>query len=413
MGNIVLIAPEDISARMAGGGVRYLEMSRALSRAHQVTLLGRGGDTLPVDGVTVKSYARQSFASLCEGADAVVLHGHISKRYFKEVRDKPTAVDLYDPFLIENLHYKPVLGEGVYHHDHDVLDEQLRLGDFFLCSTPQQRLFYLGMLFSLGRVAPDDFLNDRDLEDLIAVVPFGTSLSPDSGPSSPWRESIEGLEPSDKVIFFGGIYDWYDPFTLIKAMERIDGQGALKAVFSFNPNRETTPQRNFEEVREYCDAKGWTGKRVFFVDWLAHDRVIDIYASCDLAVLTTSGGLEGELSFRTRLLDYLAAGLPAIVTEGGWLTDRLATLQAVRTVPTGDHEALARQILLLLDQAPEREEQIARGKRAVEAFRWEKAVAPLEKFLEHPRLSPTRIRRDPPWGLSGFFRKLMKGRRSP
>ena len=70
------------------------------------------------------------------------------------------VVDLYDPFHLEQLEQTRELTApsarraSIAARRVDVLNEQLRRGDFFLCASERQRDFWLGQLAALGRVNP-------------------------------------------------------------------------------------------------------------------------------------------------------------------------------------------------------------------------------------------------------------------
>jgi hypothetical protein len=82
-------------------------------------------------------------------------------------------------------------------------------GDFFLCSSQEQRFYYLGWLTALGRVNPLALESDPTLERLIAELPFGT---PDElPPQPPPRDDIlTECGDASPLLYFGGVYDWYD-----------------------------------------------------------------------------------------------------------------------------------------------------------------------------------------------------------
>src|SRR5260370_1277808 len=78
--------------------------------------------------------------------------GHAANDLFAHGNAIPTVVDLYDPFIIENLNYYETRGAEVFTHDHATLMRSLLRGDLFLCASSAQRLFYLGALMAAGRV---------------------------------------------------------------------------------------------------------------------------------------------------------------------------------------------------------------------------------------------------------------------
>jgi glycosyltransferase involved in cell wall biosynthesis len=89
---------------------------------------------------------------------------------------------------------------------------------------------------------------------------------------------------------------------------------------------------------------------------------------------------EATLSFRTRALDGVWAGVPLLLTEGGEVA-RLAREHGWGgVVPAGDVQATAAAMLLLLG---EREQLRVRGAIATsrDAWRWSRVVEPLLQVL--------------------------------
>ena len=393
MSRVTLISPERIRLRMAGVGVRYLEMARFLSRRHQVTLLAPNDDLPQEQGFRLDTWREGEFARLTRDAEAVVIHGHVSNHYFAEVQGIPTVVDLYDPFLVENMHYAASMGEEVFLFDHATLSRQLHRGDFFLCFTPWQRLFYLGMLAALGRVNPGNFPGDRTLEGLVALVPFGVPEQDPVRGEPMLRGRVAGIGEEDRLLFYGGIYDWHDPLTALRAVELLweekagGGQGP-KLVFVRNPNLETTPQERYGEAHRWCEERDWLGSRAFFIDWIDYQRRESAYLECDLGLATFPAGLEADLSFRTRVLDWLWCGLPAVVTDGGWTGELLRGEGAGAVAQPGNPGEVARLIGELLEDTGRREELARRGRRLVDRrFRWEQILEPLDRFCAAPRIA--------------------------
>src|SRR5262245_1028974 len=134
---------------MAGIGIRYAEFARRLPRRGLdvvVVTAGDPADARAVSGMAgdVRAFARGDLKRLLAACDAVVTQGDLANDVIREVPHLPVAVDLYDPWLVENLHYAPDIGPGQYRHDHASWTLQLSRGDFFMCSSAEQRHFYLG-----------------------------------------------------------------------------------------------------------------------------------------------------------------------------------------------------------------------------------------------------------------------------
>ena len=243
---ILVLAPEPIRPKMAGMGIRALELARALGREFDVRLLvGNGVEEAAAAAgeISVESVPSGGLRAAARGADAAVVSGHAANWWFHQVPDVPVAVDLYDPFFVENLHYAATLGAETARHDHATLDLALARGDFFLSASPEQRLFYAGALFERGRIGPANFPADPRLARLISVVPFGVPAEPAAGDAAAGLRAA-GVAPGGPVVLFGGIYDWYDPDLLLEAWPGVLAKHPeARLLFFENPNPQTTPQR--------------------------------------------------------------------------------------------------------------------------------------------------------------------------
>jgi glycosyltransferase involved in cell wall biosynthesis len=354
---VLLVCPEPLErGQPAGIGIRFLEMAKVLREdGHEITLLDR-------DAITPSSLATAS-----ANADVAVLQGHVANDFFAHARAIPAIVDLYDPFIIENLHYFATRGGEVFEHDHATLTLSLKRGDFFLCASEAQRHFYLGMLLAIGRLNPVVFESDPDLRSLIAIAPFG--VQPARARTSP--------DLANPQILFGGIYDWYEPIVAIDAVALAREQfPGMTVTFSTHPNPEITPQGKAADAMRYAHEKRYESF-VRFEPWVAYDRrgvFLDRFAA---ALLTFPQSLETDLSMRTRVYDYLWAGIP-IVTSSAPGTDEIIAGAGivVRTESARDYaDALVR---VLRDHA-----RMTAGTAAfVESHQWRDTLAPLRSAVK-------------------------------
>ncbi|HEV7506103.1 MAG TPA: glycosyltransferase family 4 protein [Thermoanaerobaculia bacterium] len=389
MTRIALLSSEPIRARMAGIGIRYLEFARRLPREEIDVVLF--SPALPEEmarlgglgGVEVRHFERGRLAALLGDCDGAVAQGQLANDLVLEMPGLPVAIDLYDPWLIENFAYFETLGLDPYRNDHATWGLQMARGDFFLCSSEEQRTFYLGFLTAAGRVNPERIAGDPDLATLIAPVPFGV---PDELP--PHHPVLPARAPGERRLLFGGLYDWYDPWTLLDALAQLDRPGWTLLLIR-NPNPESTPQRLFARVEARCRELGWWGTRVQALDWVPAERRYDLLRDVDLLVAPHRPSLETRLSLRTRFLDALAAGCPVVTSEGGAMSRLLAEHHAGWIAPTGDAPALARALAEALDDPLSRQ---AGARTLVERFRWDNVLAPLVAFCRDPRIDDTKER---------------------
>jgi glycosyltransferase involved in cell wall biosynthesis len=382
---VALVCSEPIGAAMGGIGVRYVEMARhLLAEGFDVRLLSPAASDSAIqaglpDGVAHR-YDPQRRADWLADRDAVVVQGQLGNELVLDDPGLPLVVDLYDPWLVENLAYAPELGLAPYRNDHRSWVLQLGRGDLFLCASEEQRLFYSGFLAALGRLNPRRFELDPTLSGLLAVVPFGCTVG----------EPIERRSPSASPrLLFGGLYDWYDVDTLVEALERLRApEWRLVVVRSANP--DSTPQRQLARLEAASRRRGWWEERIELVERVPASDRRQLFAASDLLVAPHAASLESDLSFRTRFLEALAVGCPVVATRGGALAREVARRDAGWVVPAGDPEALAAAIDEVLADGPEVEARRGRGLALAAEHGWPQALRPLVDFLRQPRVDPTR-----------------------
>lgn len=385
MPRVALVPSEPLGSRMAGIGIRYLEMARRLPGFDLDVVLVTAGEVGEVpalpEAVEVRAFERGRLGQILGDCDVAVAQGQLANDVVLELPSLPIAIDLYDPWLVENLHYRDSLGLDPYRNDHATWVLQLSRGDFFLCSSEEQRNYYLGFLTALGRVNPDRVAVDPDLAGLIAPVPFGL---PAELPAH--RPLLDPPKGSRRRLLFGGLYDWYDPWTLLEALEQLDGEGARawELLLVRNPNAEGTPQRLFGEVEAWCRKRGWWEEKVLAIDWVAAERRYDLLRDSDLMVSPHRPSLETRLSLRTRFLDALAAGCPAVSTEGGAMSHLLRAYDAGWVVPAEDPKALAAALEEVLGDPGALEAKRQGAARLRERFAWSRVLEPLVSFCQAP-----------------------------
>ncbi len=389
MKRVALVVSEPIRPAMGGIGVRYLEMTRHLLRL--------GFDAIMVSPSTIEEAAgcgleprhlvrfeTRRLGEILADREVVVTQGQLANDVLSLGTMVPVVVDLYDPWLVENLHYAEELGFETYRNDHASWVLQLASGDLFLTASAEQRLFLLGFLAALGRVNPERMRIDPDLSRLIAIVPFGCA-----GELPPRRPLLPPRGAGERRILFGGVYDWYDTSTMLLALDRLSVECWTLLVVR-HPNPESTPQRAFAELERESRRRGWWGTRVAAIEWVPADRRYDLLAEVDLLAAPHRPSFESELAFRTRFLDALAVGCPAVATQGGTLARLLHERGAGWTVPPANPEALASTLAEVLRGGPGVAARIEAGRRLAAEHSWERVLTPLVDFLERPAIDSTK-----------------------
>ncbi len=394
-------------------GIRALELARALARHDlDVRLLVPNSEVearSAAPDVRVETVSSGQLAGASRGADAAVVSGHAANWWFHQAPEVPVAVDFYDPFFIENLHYVSTLGEETARHDHATFDLAVARGDFFVCASAEQRLFYAGALYARGRVGARNFPSDPTLSKLLAVVPFGSPDEPAAGDRAAGRRAA-GIAGEGPVVLFGGIYDWYEPDLLLEAWPGIlRRHPQARLLFFENPNPQSTPQRVYARTRELARAIDPNGRSVLFCPWLPYSGRADLYASVDLVVSISSPGLETDLAFRTRLLDAAWGGVGSVSVGGGPIARELEEAGAgMRVEPSVP--AVSNAVSDLLEDEPRRAASGEAARRFAAARAWSLVTAPLSVWCREARVDPGRLA-IPAGASTSLWKRLARRRR--
>lgn len=395
---IVVATPDTLTARMAGPAIRAWQIACALSAEHDVRLLTTTLADLPGSPFRVDAVDDDGLAAAEQWCDVLVFQGWlVHKRPFLLESDKVLVADVYDPLHLEQLEQ----GRDEGHRGRllavqsatAVLNEQLLRGDFFLCASEKQRDFWLGQLAALGRVNPVTYDEDETLRLLIDVVPFGVPDSPPQRTRPAIKGVVPGIGPDDMVILWGGgIYNWFDPLTLLHAVDRLRHRRPDVRLFFLglkHPNPDIPEMRMAVAARALSDRLGLTGTYAFFNEgWVEYDDRQNYLLDADVCVSTHLDHVETAFSFRTRVLDYLWASRPTVATAGDALAELIASRQLGLTVPAGDIDALETALATLLDDGDLRARLGANAGAAAAELTWSRVLAPLVDFCRSPRRAP-------------------------
>ncbi len=395
-GRILLVCPEPLGhSHPAGVGIRFIEIAAALrDEGHQVTVLSPDGGA--IDGCRAEKLSPESIVNSSRQSDVAVIQGHVANDFFAHASEIPSVVDLYDPWIVENFHYHRSHGPEVFEHDRTTLLRSIEAADMFLCASYAQRLFYAGLFLATGRLTPVSFDNDPELLRLIRIVPFGVPPPRTRLPSATGHR-----------ILFGGIYDWYDPIAAIEAVVIARASVPdMTLTFSTHPNPETTPQGKTAAARELVRSKGYEDF-ILFEPWVAYRDREAYYDRFSMALITFPPSLETDLSMRTRIFDYLWAGLPVVSSPAPGTDEVLRRYRAGSILHSGRPEDFGRELVRILSDSSSWDAMQRGTQQYARDHQWRPLLEPLLEFCRHPTRSRHTADRQPLTGVERASRSVI------
>ena len=399
---IAVITGDAVTDRMAGPAIRAWHMADVLAGEHDVRLISVNSQVCPPDSkFSVVQAKPRELASHVDWADITVLQGHVLEMVPSlKNSGKIVVCDVYDPMHLELLEQGRDTDDERREKDLQgvtkVLNAQLRRGDFFLCASERQRHFWLGHLAALGRLTPGLYDSDPSVRSLLSVVPFGlSSVAPRrTGPGI--KSARPGIDAGDKVILWaGGVYSWFDPLTLLHAVHRLSQQHNDIRLFFLgmkHPNPDVPEMGMARQTRHLANQLGMTDKHVFFNEtWVRYADRQNYLLDADCGVTTHFEHVETTFAFRTRVLDYLWAGLPVVTTDGDSFADLVRRERLGVVVPAEDPGALAEALEKVLYDTEFAADCRRRIAEVRERFTWESVLAPLTEFCRNPRPAADRL----------------------
>jgi glycosyltransferase involved in cell wall biosynthesis len=398
---VLVITYDVIGPTMAGPGIRAWEFARVLGRLFPTTLAAPPPIPTAVEGFTMvevplERIGRDVLIPLIREHDIIIaqtLPFHLLPDDI--LNEKYFIADLYCPWLIENLeHYRleDHRDPSWMGRDLEAMSSLFTNGDFFVCAGDAQRAYWLGALSMFGRLTEAVYARDRDGKTLIDVVPFGLHAEPPQKTAAVLKGVVPGIGPNDFVALWGGgIWNWLDPLTLIRATARLRDRGYPIRSFFLGTQRPsasdaaTIRPTMVNAARQLSDELGLTGSHVFFKDgWVPYDERANYLLEADIGISLHQSTLETRFAFRTRVLDYLWAGLVPVVNDGDTIADLVRSNSVGRIVPIGDDGALAETIAALIDDLTERDVLSARCRDLARSHTWEAAAQPIIDFCREP-----------------------------
>lgn len=399
---LLVITHESVGEKMAGPGIRYWEISRALgSHGVKVTLATPLPSTRTAEGVEVRQFLWEdpkALEDLIASHQVVLSNGPVLARVVHILGhpiEKPTIVDIYYSPEIEQMMLNLTMDREISVLDaaaRDDLHVYLHQGDFFICATEKQYDFWSGALLAAGRLNSLTVGRDYTIDHFLRIVPMGFPEDPPARGQPALKGVVPGIGESDKIIYWGGgIWDWTDPITLLEAFkvvlrERQDVRLVFGTLHHYE--KKIVPHMSVaDRMLDFIDREGWRDRYVFFLDWVPYDQRGSYLLEVDIGLSLTLKTIENRYAARARLMDYLWAGLPCVISEGDEIAEVLRRIGLAKIVSPGDITSVAEAILSILDGQRSESKGYQHIADLARDLTWSAVVKPLLEFLRSPELA--------------------------
>ncbi len=392
MSRVLLISHATIGERMAAPGIRYAELGRVLAPYHEVTVAAPlGSDERSLDGLRLYDPRRPASLRSAIAAADVVISQPLPPRLVSRAGARGGA------WLVDLLNPEPF--EGLEHHRHrsprarralemvriDRLTFALSRGSAFMCASERQRDMWLGFLAACRRLERRDSRADRELRDLIDVVPSGVPVGAASPPPTPVLRGVALRADARILVWNGGVWDWLDAPMIVRALAHLREhdprwvlvfQGGLampKGTRASNAASSSAIMDLMGRYRLGPDA-------VLLHDaWTPYERRGDMLVEADVGVCAHPRTMEARFAFRNRLLDFVWARLPVVCTAGDPLAEDVASHNWGEVVPPGDSVAFAAAAARVCERGRGPYRTALEG--AARRFAWSEVARPLLRLI--------------------------------
>jgi len=398
--------PVENTPRNYGPGMRSWQLARGLAlRGHTVKLvamrtLGAYEDQEApaselVDGFEVERLAESRFfdrreiearidAFRPEGLAGATIYGSWALSTCRT--EVPLWADQFGHVMAEAQARAALDGDdSVLGYFWNMVQQVGRRADHLSTVSERQRYAAIGELGALGR------LNAATCgRELVSVIPCAVVGAPKAPAGAP---ALRGTRlPRDAfVVLWSGTYNvWSDVETLFAGLEAAMARDPRIHFLSTGGAIQGHDVITYPRLVELVG--GSEHRERFHLDgWVPNELVASYVAEADLGVLSERPIYEGVLGSKNRIVQWLAAGLPAVCNRVGDLGDDLVEHGAGLTFRTGDPRELAGHLLWAAAHPGELRAMAERARRlACTRFSVEETTAELAEWANAPERAPDR-----------------------
>jgi glycosyltransferase involved in cell wall biosynthesis len=252
----------------------------------------------------------------------------------------------------------------------------LQRADIIVSTSIEQRNFYLGVLAALGQFRPSLYGSDG-----LILVPFGIHRDE--------VKSLQGPQSTNtiRLLWAGGVYPWFEIEVLLTALEKGRNEGLPIELTLVGLNNPYVEHPHFRRIAQEAIRKAKLTPGCEVCDWVPYEDRLKVMAENDWLITLSKPGLENSLSWRTRLSDAVAAGLPVISNGGDPFFERIAEGGGGLKI----RELTVEGLLACFRVLAAKGDQYASYRQAIETLReglyWDECTAVLADCIGQPAKS--------------------------
>lgn len=306
-----------------GGALRAWGLAKGLAiNGHSVTLAYRSTfklsdnfkETKIPEGIILKTWDGTNLDKLLEDHRIIVLRYAMgeAEEFTRRLNENHILVsDSYIPISIEvsarNSKEKDEQTNFLWLQD--ICAIASRRADYFLYASPAQKKYYLGYLAALNKINPITYpmMSGRLFE-----VPYGVDED-----DMPKKYKNLSMQKNPTLLWYGAFYSWFDMESLIGAVKQLKNEMPnFKFLIAGARNPYNQNPALLDHYNKTIKSLEVLGDTVEMIEWTPYHKRFEIYNRASAIITFNHLGLENELAWRTRLMDYLLAYKP-IITNGG------------------------------------------------------------------------------------------------
>lgn len=386
MKKILLVTNDVIGDTCAGPGIRYIELGKELVRkGYEVTVLGKTPSFANPQPFHYFSLTLGNLITFLKTSECLIIRGgdpFVTLLVLLFSKNKKIVADLYTfthfevPHIITRSFWGKYILElrKVFHVSK--LKLYCKCFNKFWVANERQKYFLYGVFYSM-KTSPEQ----KD----IAVIPFGYPSVKPVKHKSVLRGVIKDIHQDDFLLIWGGgVWDWLDPITLVKAMSQISKiDKKIKLYFmGIKAPSGYVPERG-KEMIHLAQELDLLNHNVFINNaWVPYNERLDFLLEADAGISLHPRSLETIFSFRTRNLDYIYCGLPMIHSQGDIWADFIERNKIGLVVSHDNDMELSQTILSLAKNRSLLSEMKDNIENIFTEFTWENIAEKATCFIE-------------------------------